>query len=153
MKTAIVCDSWQGNTEKVAKAMAEEIGAKLYRAGEAKPDEIAKYDLVGFGSGIAAGKPHGAIMGLIGKLGQMKGKKAFVFSTSGSGELKMHAALKEKATSMGFRVLGEFCCKGQFSSMKILFWEMKFKPTNPGKPDAADLENARKFAAGMKEAG
>jgi flavodoxin len=151
MKAVIVYDSRQdGNTEKVARAMADELGAMLIRAKDAKPEMLADCRLVGFGSGIMMGKPYGNIMGFVGKLPAANGKNAFIFSCSGSGEMKMHSTLRNKVAGKGFNILGEFCCKGEFSKIKFLFFEMKMKdPMNLGKPDADDLKNAREFVKGM----
>jgi flavodoxin len=52
MKTLIVYTSIaHGNTEKVAQVMAEVLGADLAKTQETKPERLAGYDLIGFGSG------------------------------------------------------------------------------------------------------
>ncbi|MDD5337054.1 MAG: flavodoxin family protein [Candidatus ainarchaeum sp.] len=151
MKRAIVYESLSnGNTEKVARAMATVLDAKLIPVKEARLEELIYYDMLGFGSGIFAGSPYRSITGLVGKLPDMKGHKAFVFSTGGEGNPKHHRALKEKVLSRGFDFAGEFCCKGEVSKMKILFWTINFKEaTNPGQPNEEDLENARIFAKNL----
>ena len=56
MKTLIICVSiHHGNTEKIAKAMAEVLNAKLVKPNEVNINELAKYYSIGFGSGIYAG--------------------------------------------------------------------------------------------------
>ena len=151
MKTAIVYESLlNGNTEKVARAMAAVLDAKLIPVKEARVEELIYYDILGFGTGIFAGSPYRSITGLVGKLPDMKGRKAFVFSTGGEGNPKHHRALTERALSRGFDFAGEFCCKGEVSKMKILFWTINFKqPTNVGQPNGEDLENARNFAKNL----
>ena len=53
MKTLILCTSvHHQNTEKVAKVMAEELGADLVSIGQVQPETLTAYDLIGFGSGI-----------------------------------------------------------------------------------------------------
>jgi len=69
MKTLIIYTSiHHGNTEKIARAMAEVLGAKLMRTHEADINCISEYDLIGFGSGIYFGKYHRNILNLIDKL-------------------------------------------------------------------------------------
>ena len=40
------------STEKIAKAMAETMNAKLVKVEDAQAEDLADYDLIGFGSGI-----------------------------------------------------------------------------------------------------
>src|SRR5674536_400090 len=55
MKALIVYASvHHQNTEKVAKVMAEELGADLVPIGQAQPSTLTAYDLIGFGSGFMA---------------------------------------------------------------------------------------------------
>jgi len=42
------------NTENVAKAMANSMGAKLIKTKEITADELVEYDIIGFGPGIYA---------------------------------------------------------------------------------------------------
>lgn len=151
MKAVIIYESvHHGNTKKLAEAMAEALGAKAIPSKEAKPGDLEGCDLVGFGSGIVAGKPYGGIMGFAGRLPGMKGRKAFVFSTCASGDAKYMQALRQKTLEKGFGIAGEFCCKGEFGQMRLPFWTIKFPKTeNPGRPDAKDLEDAKEFAKGL----
>ena len=61
MKALIVYDSKFGNTEKIARAIAEAITSlgkvKVLRAGEANPLELASLDLLIVGSPTHAGRP------------------------------------------------------------------------------------------------
>jgi hypothetical protein len=53
MKTIIVYKSYHRmNTEKVAKAIAEVMNAQLTKVEDVRQEELAEYDLIGFGSGI-----------------------------------------------------------------------------------------------------
>ena len=129
------------NTEKVAKAMAEVLDAKLAKAGEVKPEDLSAYDLIGFGSGIYGGTYHRVLSGLIEKLPKMN-KDAFLFSTSGELNEQYSKTIKEKLTDKGFRIVDEFSCLGAGG-----FWFFEF--VNKGHPDEQDLENARTFAKGL----
>ena len=142
MKILIVYKSYHlMNTEKVARAMAEATNATLAKVDEVRPEDIATYDLVGFGSGIYGGRHHKELFALVGQMPSME-KPAFVFSTSGSGKEAYHRPLKEALTAKGCHIRGEFQCKGE-----VRF--LRFIRTNRGHPDEKDLEDARTFARGL----
>jgi flavodoxin len=146
MKTLIVYTSvHHQNTEKVAKVMAEELKADLTPTGDAKPETLATWDLIGFGSGIYFGKHHKTLLRFVETLPSMTQKKVFVFSTCGDGKMH-HAALKEKLADRGYVVVDEFCCKGwdTVGPLKL------FGGINKGRPDENDLAAARAFARGLK---
>jgi len=150
MKTLIVYTSvHHQNTEKVARVMAEELEADHIHTGNAQPETLATYDLIGFGSGIYIGKHHKTLLQFVETLPPMTQKRAFVFSTSGDGKIKHHAALKEKLVTRGFAIVDEFCCKGwdTVGPLKL------FGGINKGKPDEKDLAAARAFAQGLKNKG
>jgi flavodoxin len=63
VNTLIVYKSYHRmNTEKVAKAMAEAMNAQLTKVEDARPEALAEYDLIGFGSGIYGLKHHKALI-------------------------------------------------------------------------------------------
>ena len=79
------------NTEKIAKAMAEVLGADLLEVTKANPEMILNCDLIGFGSGIYAFSHHKALFEFLEKLNLKQKKKAFIFSTSGApGGINFH---------------------------------------------------------------
>ena len=71
MKALIIYDSVNGNTEKIARAIAEAITpsneVKVLRAGEANPSELASTDLLIVGSPTHGGRPTPAIQDLLKK--------------------------------------------------------------------------------------
>jgi flavodoxin len=147
MKTLIVYTSvHHQNTEKVAKVMAEELDADYIHTGHAKAETLEVHDLIGFGSGIYFGKHHKTLLQFVESLPTVMQKRAFVFSTSGDGKIKHHAALKEKLVKHGFSIVDEFCCKGwdTFGPLKLI------GGINKGRPDEKDLAAARAFALGLK---
>jgi flavodoxin len=147
MKTIIVYTSvHHQNTEKVAKVMADELGADLFPIGKVQPAKVAEYDLVGFGSGIYYGKHHSMLLDFVDLLPERSGTRAFVFSTSGEGGTARHAALKEKLGKHGFTIIDEFACKGwdTWGPMKLI------GGINKGRPNEYDLEGARLFARELK---
>jgi len=146
MKTLIVYTSvHHQNTEKVANVMAAELEADLTPTGNAKPETLAAYDLVGFGSGIYFGKHHKTLLRFVETLPPVAQKRVFVFSTSGDGKMH-HAALKEQLVNKGFVIVDEFCCRGwdTVGPLKL------FGGINKGRPDENDLAAARAFAQGLK---
>jgi flavodoxin len=148
MKTLIVYTSvHHQNTEKVAKVMAEELGADLVSIDQAQPDTLMAYDLIGFGSGIYGGKFHQTLIQFIEGLPTFAGKQAFIFSTRGGGEGQGPAALKEMLVNRGFSITGDFSCKGWLTAGPLKL----FGGINKGRPNADDLEEARVFARGLKE--
>jgi len=72
MKALIVYDSVYGNTEKIARAVAEAITpayeVKVLGVGEANPSELASADLLIVGSPTHAGRPTPAVQDLLNKV-------------------------------------------------------------------------------------
>ncbi|MCK4358430.1 MAG: flavodoxin family protein [Candidatus Cloacimonetes bacterium] len=146
MKTLLIYVSiHHGNTEKIAKVMAKVLNAKLVKPNEIDINELSKYDLIGFGSGIYGGKHHKVLLNFVDKLFQGQNKKAFIFSTSGTNK-DYNKSLKEKLLEKGFDIVGEFSCKGfdTWGPFKIV------GGINRGRPNEQDLKKARKFAEELK---
>jgi flavodoxin len=154
MKTLIVYKSYHRmNTEKVAKAMAEAMNAQFTKVEDVRPEELAEYDLIGFGSGIYGLKHHKALIDLIETMPAMD-KNVFVFSTTGNFREVNHRLIKEKLTEKGCHIVGEFTCFGEFAGALRLNRDWKgalafIGGKNKGHPDEKDLENARAFAEGL----
>ncbi|HML03830.1 MAG TPA: flavodoxin family protein [Candidatus Bathyarchaeia archaeon] len=155
MKSALVCISTHnGNTDKIANAMADALGAPVLRPEKAAIQSLAEYDLIGFGSGIYFMKHHKKLLSFIGKLPIMKNKKAFIFSTAGVSDRgieknlsKNHRALRNKLTDKGFEIIGDFSCCGY---MKRGWYYLKGS-RNTGRPNEEDLKRAWQFADGLKK--
>jgi flavodoxin I len=87
MKALIVYDSVYGNTEKIARAIAEAIApsgeVKVVQAGEASPSELESIDLLIVGSPTHGGRPTPAIQDLINKMPQpsLQGINVAAFDT------------------------------------------------------------------------
>jgi Flavodoxins len=80
MKTSIIYVSvHHGNTEKVAKEIAEVLNADLFKPTELDPNTLSEYDLIGFGSGIYLLKHHESLLNFVDKMDELKDKKAFIF--------------------------------------------------------------------------
>ncbi len=80
------------------------------------------------------------------KLPEVTDKKAFLFSTSGGGEMNLkrenYPILRKKLQSKGYLILDEFHCKG--------FLGVKGLGLNRGRPNAEDLKHAEEFAENLK---
>jgi flavodoxin len=152
MKSLIVCYSYHHyNTWKVAEAIAKVREAEVKSPQQINPEEIKKYDLVGFGAGIDSGKHYKVLLDFADALPSVEGKKAFIFSTAGiTGEKKQkkdHSALREKLNDRGFLVVDEFQCKGFNTNVFLKY----FGGMNKGRPNEEDLKNAEEFALKLKQ--
>jgi flavodoxin len=148
MKSLLILYSYHhNNTEKIAKAFAKVLDAQIKSPQQTNPDELAQFDLVGFGSGIDSGKHYSELLEFADKLPQVADKKAFIFSTSAmTGETKVakdHTLLREKLQSKGYSIVGEFGCLG-FNTNSFL---KLFGGINKGRPNAEDLKKAEEFAS------
>ena len=156
IKTLVVVYSYHHrNTEAIARAIAPVLGATIVTPQEADPNELAGYELVGFGSGIYSAKHHTSLLDLADRLPHVPGKSAFIFSTCGipafgfSQEfvLKNHSALREKLTSKGYTIDDEIGCVGWNTNSFLRF----FGGLNKGRPNAGDLRHAEDFARGLEQ--
>ena len=148
MKALVIYSSRLGNTKKVAHAIAEGIGkkcpVKVDTVGNFRAGMLKKYDIFGFGSGIYMMKPSRELMIELKSIPKTK-KAAFVFGTSGSGKISSLSILREALSEKGFRVLGDFMCRGfdNWGPLKL------FGGINKGRPSEEDLNSARKFGESL----
>ncbi|MCK4330497.1 flavodoxin family protein [candidate division WOR-3 bacterium] len=160
MKTLIIYISiHHKNTERIAKVMAEVLEAPLVKPREIDINSLAEYDLLGFGSGIYFGKHHKSLLKLVDKLPNLKGRKVFVFSTSGVSNAgnfihnirhkvsNFHIPLREKLVKKGLVIVGEFTCKGfdTVGPFKLIGGISK------GRPNEKDLKQVKIFARTLLE--
>lgn len=82
----IYISAHHGNTEKVAKAMAEVLNAKLAKRSDVNINEVSEYDLIGFGSGIYFRRHHKSLLDFIDKLPNLKNKEGVYFFNKRSKE-------------------------------------------------------------------
>jgi flavodoxin len=151
----VVCSYHHKNTEKIARAIAAVLGAPVTTPQQATPDEVAEYDLVGFGSGIYSATFHASLLDLADALPQVDNKKAFLFSTYGAPAVAAggnfvknnHSQIREKLQAKWYLVIGEFGCAGWNTNSFLNY----FGGLNKGRPDGGDLKNAEAFAREMME--
>ena len=138
------------NTEKIANTIVGILNAAVKSPQDLVPEEIAKYDLVGFGAGIDRGKHYKPLLQFSDSLPAIKGQKIFIFSTVGiTGEkkvLKDHRTLRDILVTKGCVVVGEYGCKG-FNTNNIL---KLFGGMNKRSPNANDFKAAEDFAHTLK---
>ena len=126
---------YKGNTAKIAEAMAETLKIKAERIGKDNPAFKEPVDLLFIGSGVYFDKPHKKIVSLIKKLNPSVIKNAAVFGTYGN-QSNIGEQIKKVLREQGINIIGEpFVCKGA-----------SVGTDNKGRPDAADLINAKAFA-------
>jgi flavodoxin len=155
LRSLVVVFSYHhNNTEKIANACANVLGAEVKTPQQVKPEEIVEYDLVGFGSGIYSATFDPSVLELADRLPNAAGKKAFLFSTYGAPAFianrefieKNHQQIREKLQAKGYTVIGEFGCAGWNTNSFLRF----FGGLNKGRPNAEDLGNAEEFARSLK---
>ena len=155
MKSLVVVFSYHHhNTEKIANACAKVLGAGVKTPQQVTPVEVAKYDLVGFGSGIYSATFDPSVLDLADRLPNAAGKNAFLFSTYGAPAVianrefieKNHEQIRKKLQAKGYTVVGEFGCAGWNTNSFLKY----FGGLNKGRPNAEDLRNAEEFARNVK---
>lgn len=152
METLIVCKSYHhGNTRKVAESIGAVLDAEIMQPSEEYSSSISDYDLLGLGSGIYRGRYHEDILDFVGNLPEVKGKKAFIFSTSLFGRIPVimdfGRKVKDRLSEKGFEVIGNFSCRGYSTHGPLKL----FGGVHKGRPDEEDLKGAKEFAEGLLE--
>ncbi|OPX67103.1 MAG: flavodoxin [Methanoregulaceae archaeon PtaB.Bin056] len=139
------------NTERIARVIANVLDAPVKKPDEVTPEEISGYGLIGFGSGIYHGMHHESLLSLADRLPSASSGTAFLFSTAGiTGERKTskdHSLLREKLQAKGYRVTGEFSCKGYNTNSFLKY----LGGMNRGRPNAEDIHRAWEFARNLRK--
>jgi len=142
-----------GNTERVAKVMANILDADLLQVKQVDASMLEQYDLIGFGSGIFFGRHHKSLLDFADRLPMLRDKKAFIFSTSGLRKIQFihnfDKPLKEKLQRKGFDIIGEFSCRGFDTSWAAMI----VGGINRDRPNAKDLKKAEDFARKILDSG
>jgi len=146
MKALILYDSVYGNTEKIARAIAEAITpsgeVKVLQAGEANPSELASIDLLIVGSPTHAGRPTPAIKDLLNKVPKLQGINVAAFDT------RIQAKLVKVFGYAAGRIAGNLKRKG---GTLIASPEGFFVTGGQGPLKEGELERAAAWAKGMLE--
>jgi len=125
-----------GNTEKVAKAIAERMNVTAEKIDKKSKLSITEpIDLLLIGDGIYWAKPHKSTREFIGRLDPKNVKNAAAFGTYGN-QFKIGDDIKVLLEKRGITVVGTpFTCKGASIGSK-----------NAGHPNENDLQAACDFA-------
>lgn len=130
MKTAIIFESYHhGNTKKICDAILKKYDIMLIDAKD-NVDNLEKYDLIGFASGIAYNKFYKNITHVIhNKLPQ--DKCVFFIYTCGRDSKDYAAKVKGIAAEKHCRILGTYGCKGYdtYGPLKLIGGINKESPT------------------------
>ena len=141
MKTAIVYYSYHhGNTKKLLDAIAGACEVTLIDAAQPSTVDLQEYDLIGFASGIYAGKFHKSVLRFAEKsLPRMK--KVFFIYTYGAKREGYTTAITKAVNLKGADIRGEYGCAGfnTFGPFKLIGGTCK------GHPDQKDLDGAVEF--------
>jgi flavodoxin I len=128
MKALIVYDSVYGNTEKIARAIAEAITpsgeVRVLRASEASPSELASIELLIVGSPTHGGRPTPPIQDLLNKVPKLslQGINVAAFDTRiptklvkvfGYAAGRIAGNLKKKGGTLVASPVGFFVAGGQ----------------------------------------
>ena len=130
--------------------MAKVLDAQIRTPQQTDPKELQEYGLVGFGAGIDSGRHYKPLLDFADKLTQVDNKNAFIFSTAGvTGEKKLakdHLTLRGKLGAKGYKIIGEFQCKGFNTNVFLKY----FGGMNKGRPNEEDLKHAEEFAQNLR---
>jgi flavodoxin len=147
VKCLIVVHSYHhNNTRKIADEFSKTLHSVVETLETVDLETLKEYDLIGFGAGIDSGQHYKPLIDLVDKIPNVDNKKSFIFSTSamqGAAKVeKDHLLLKQKLEAKGYKIVGEFSCKG-FDTNSILKY---IGGLNKGRPNSTDLKNAESFA-------
>lgn len=149
-KNLVIVHSYHhNNTARIAEVLAEVLNADLKTANEVVIENLKNYELIGFGSGIDSGKHYKPLLDLVDRLLEVENKEAFIFSTSAvqwkNKVKKDHSTLRDKLQEKGYKIIGEFSCKG-FNTNSFL---KHLGGMNKGRPNSDDLLNVQQFALSL----
>ena len=158
MKILICYHSETGNTEAIAKSMAEGLKSEqvtLLQAKDADPVSLTGYDAVFLGTGIYAGAIGKSMKELMKKTTSFP-HKVVLFATHGNPDPSMvKNGLKgiiKQITECGCVNCGQFDCIGENRNQKVVEMLMKMPgmadalENAKGHPNAKDIANAKQFA-------
>ncbi|MHA1669352.1 MAG: flavodoxin family protein [Promethearchaeota archaeon] len=167
MKIMVCYFSNTGNTEKVAKSIAEGLegeDVELLKIEDADPSSLKNYDLVVLGSGIYAGKLHKKVTDFMKNVSEYPPKFAF-FNThqSPSAYQKAFKRISKAIEETNSRIIGVFDCVGENlgipkeTTLKMLEKlppeekkkQEEYMKKTIGRPNTQDLLDAKAFGKNL----
>lgn len=141
----VICESiYQGNTMRLAKAMAYRLNCKLVTAQDAAAIDLKQYKVIGLGSGIYFTSHHPKILDIAQELNI--NQKAFIFSTRGGPFLgNYHETLKQRLIEGKIEIIGEFSSKGFDCTGPFII----VGGVNKGRPNEKDAQKAIRFISSI----
>ena len=136
-KVYVVYASLTGNTRKVARAMAEAVGAILVDVRNDPLPQVEPGDVIFVGDGVYGWRPSRAMRRALSSWALPKGVKAAVFGTYG-GKPAQLGVLEKILREKGAEVVDRFSCVGRDWFILGLIGR--------GRPSEEDLKAAREFA-------
>ncbi len=133
MKYEVIYSSITGNTKKVARVIGMAVGTEAKKVKHGSTDA----DIIFLGSGCYGSKPAKAMRKFI-ETHDFRGKEVVIFGTY-DGKTDAIEWMKSKLKEKGAEILDTWTCRGSF-----LF-------TNWGRPNDADLQDAREFAERIRK--
>ncbi|OPZ64912.1 MAG: flavodoxin [Firmicutes bacterium ADurb.Bin506] len=131
-KTAVVYHTETGNSQKIANAIASELGISAYNI--ATDPELRDIDLLFVVGGIYGGKSHPKLIEYMGRLDNTMVRRAAIITSCASGK-RRQLQLRQLLTDKGIKVLpDEFVCKARFLFLRL------------GRPNKNDIDNIVAFA-------
>jgi flavodoxin len=130
----------------VLEAMAQGNDLDLIDVTSRAAVDLARYDVVGFASGIYYGKFHDTVVNFARQY-LPQGKKVFFVYTCGAPRRGYTKAIAQAAAQKNAVILGEYGCRGYdtFGPFRLIGGLAK------GHPDAAELAGARSFCQRLAE--
>ena len=115
----IICESmYQGNTMRLAKAMAFALNCRVVSAGEALAMDLSQYKVVGLGSGIYFTAHHPLLIEAAQRL--TSAQQAFVFSTHGAPMVgRYHQAIEKMLENQYCQSLEPFTRKSRNAATRL----------------------------------
>lgn len=143
MKTAIIFYSrHHENTKKLLEAIknASSDEIDLFDITESAPQNLEKYDRIGFASGIYYSKFEKRVLEFA-KNNTPDGKKVFFIYTYGAEKSGYTKAIREALSGKNAKILGEYGCLGfnTFGPFKLIGGIAKHHP------DSTDISGAVSF--------
>lgn len=151
MNITLICFSQTGATRRVAQAMAEAFRqaghtTRAISLKKATPQDALTGDLLGVGAPCFSSQAPTPIKAFLQTLPPLENRRAFVFATSGGAPGRVLYDLARLLQDKGAEVVGGFLARGELHHpAPCLIGRF------PGRPNADDLAQARRFAIAVAE--